>query len=169
MKNRSESQLSVPIESSVTCCGFSSPSFVWCDRINWARMLAPMIWLLRMSPTRNSKHKLPSRWHTTAYLENNNVCVRCLGRVILANWMKSSSSKKIAIINIHGDLMSHGLLNYVCLPKTIPTMNACINTPYMDWKHIMNIASGHSSVVVRTPYPIVCWVSIEKRKQDVKL
>lgn len=39
----------------------------------------------------------------------------------------------------------------------------------MDWKHIMNIASGHSSLVVRTPYPIVCWVSIENRKHDVNV
>lgn len=39
----------------------------------------------------------------------------------------------------------------------------------MDWKHITNMASGHSSVVVRTPYPIVCCVSIENKKHEVNV
>jgi len=48
-------------------------------------------------------------------------------------------------------------------------MKAWIITPAILWRHIINMASGHSSVVERLPYPIVCWVSILKRKQLVKL
>lgn len=43
-----------------------------------------------------------------------------------------------------------------------------MKTPTILWRHITNIASGHSSLVVRDPYPIVCWVSTEKRKHPVK-
>ena len=36
--------------------------------------------------------------------------------------------------------------------NTIPTINACKITPVIDWMHITNIASGHSSVVCFEPY-----------------
>jgi hypothetical protein len=36
--------------------------------------------------------------------------------------------------------------------NTMPTINACRITPVIDWMHIMNIASGHSSVVCFEPY-----------------
>ena len=47
-------------------------------------------------------------------------------------------------------------------------MKAWIKTPTILCMHITKIASGHSSFVVREPYPIVCWVSTEKRKHPVK-
>lgn len=48
-------------------------------------------------------------------------------------------------------------------------MKAWIMTPEMLWMHMTKMASGHSSVVERLPYPMVCWVSMLKRKQLVKL
>lgn len=53
------------------------------------------------------------------------------------------------------------------LANTTPTIKAWIITPPILWRHITNIASGHSSVVPLPPYPIVCWVSTLKRKHDV--
>lgn len=47
-------------------------------------------------------------------------------------------------------------------------MKAWMKTPTILCKHMTKIASGHSSFVVREPYPIVCCVSTEKRKQPVK-
>lgn len=38
------------------------------------------------------------------------------------------------------------------LAKTIPTMNACSITPVIDWIHMTNTASGHSSVGCFDPY-----------------
>lgn len=43
-----------------------------------------------------------------------------------------------------------------------------MKTPTILCRHITNIASGHSSLVVLEPYPIVCCVSTENRKQPVK-
>ena len=41
-------------------------------------------------------------------------------------------------------------------------------TPRMDWQHWRITASGHLWLVPRWPYPMVCWVSREKRKLEVK-
>ena len=42
-------------------------------------------------------------------------------------------------------------------------------TPTMLWTDMRTTAGGHCSEVARPPYPMVCWVSREKRKLEVKL
>lgn len=87
MKNKSLAQPSVPMSSSVWYWLITSPSFVIFVFINCALTFAPIMWLFRMSPTLNMSVNSPSRWQMTAYFENRSVCVRCLGRVILAKTM----------------------------------------------------------------------------------
>lgn len=87
MKNKSPAHESVPISSSVWYWLITSPSFVIFVLINCALTFAPIMWLFRMSPTRNMSVNSPSRWQMTAYFENRSVCVLCFGRVIFAKTM----------------------------------------------------------------------------------
>lgn len=43
-----------------------------------------------------------------------------------------------------------------------------MKTPIILCRHIVNMAAGHSSLMYRFPYPIVCCVSTENRKHDIK-
>lgn len=74
-----------------------SPSLVARGRIICARTDAQMMCeRSRMSPTRNMRHSWPSRWQITALRENSSVCVRCLGRAILAKMIPTMNACKIS-------------------------------------------------------------------------
>ena len=68
--------------------------------MTWARTWASMMWLLRISPTRNIKWGTPSRWQIIAFLENNKVWARFLGRDNLAVWWKLINIYSISLIAI---------------------------------------------------------------------
>lgn len=46
--------------------------------------------------------------------------------------------------------------------------NTWIITPMILWIHMTKMPSGHSSVVYRAPYPMVCCVSMLNRKHEAK-
>ena len=43
-----------------------------------------------------------------------------------------------------------------------------MNDSLLTWRDTKIMASGHSVVVCLVPYPMVCWVSRENRKQEEK-
>ena len=63
---------------------------------------------------------------------------------------------------------SHLLFGIDNLANTSPTMKAWMRHPSTDWVVMTMMASTHSVVVWRLPYPIVCCVSREKRKAPAK-
>lgn len=77
---------------------------------------------------------------------------------------------KLQLVSFHNlcTYLHFKIYSYQTFQRKCLTMKAWMKTPTILWRHITNIASGHSSLVVRDPYPIVCWVSTEKRKHPVK-
>lgn len=77
---------------------------------------------------------------------------------------------KLQLVSFHNlcTYLHFKIYRYQMFQRRCLTMKAWMKTPTILWRHITNIASGHSSLVVRDPYPIVCWVSTEKRKHPVK-
>jgi hypothetical protein len=86
---RSARRLSSSLEgstfSSVRLGDTTSPSRVVRAWISSTRIFASIMCDRRRSPTRNMKHSLPSRRHTTAVLLNCSVRVLCFGRTIFRN------------------------------------------------------------------------------------
>ena len=58
-----------------------------------------------------------------------------------------------------------GLVN---LANMMPVMQAVMKTPTMLCTLITTMASGQWTLVIRPPYPMVCWVSTLNRKAEVK-
>ena len=153
---------------SVWSSGINSPSAVWRDLINLARIWASTIWEFRKSPTLqtelskiviflewtnlNMNVNFPSRVQITAFFENTIVSVRFFGWDIFTNihpTMKASTIlPKISFVIIVSIIMKRAI------QKVKTGWNRFkwkIYRPKSDWIKSNKIASGHLSVIARVP------------------
>ena len=147
--------------SSVRLGDTSSPSRVVRSWMNNTRIFASMMWDRRRSPTRNMKHSLPSRRHTTALLLNCSVRVRCFGRTIFRKISPTCETySEVTVPMARGTLYCH---NYWFTATNFKIQS--LTSRWCCWRfrssglwrgvvgsEVMDVLTNHSTVIFKTPY-----------------